>query len=216
VPAKPISREQPAASPPDRELALASARPAAPPPDPFAPDATPKPLYLPMLTPSGDHFALDTFDAPADTAARLSRDDFAAFQTHLQKCWNPPASVASAQKLSAVLRIALTRDGAMMAEPILVKASASAQGPALVQSAAQALIQCQPFRFLPVDKYEEWKVLELSFSSQAAEHSGSLRPPVLIAQTYCTQGRGRSTRNQPLPGGGHIILNRRQSNRATT
>jgi hypothetical protein len=170
APAQPVDRSgaeagQPAvrAQPtqPKRQLALA---PPAAPHDPFAPDATPKPLYLPMLTPRADHFALEYFDAPADTAARLSREDIAAFQAHLRKCWNPPASVAGAQKLSAVLRIALGRDGAMMAEPILVKASASAHGPALVKSATQALVQCQPFGFLPPDKYEEWKVLELSFS----------------------------------------------------
>jgi hypothetical protein len=171
APAQPVERSaaaagQPAARAqpiqPERQLALAPQP--APPPDPFAPDATPKPLYLPMLTPSGDRFAVDYFDAPADMAARLSREDIAAFQAHLQKCWNPPATVAGAQNLTAVVRIALGRDGAMLAEPILVKASASAQGPALVKSATQALAQCQPFGFLPADKYEEWKVLELSFS----------------------------------------------------
>ena len=133
-------------------------------PDPFAPDAVPKPLYFPTLQ-NLEQWAADyDFDALADSAAALSRADIAAFREHLEKCWKPPAALALAPKLQAVLRIALNPDGAMAAEPILVKASASAQGPALVETATRALRQCQPFGFLPADKYSEWKILELSFT----------------------------------------------------
>jgi hypothetical protein len=136
-----------------------------PQPDPFAPDAKPNPLYFPMLTPKLGAYELESnFDAEADTVARLTREEIASFQTHLQKCWQPPAGLAGAQNLSAVIRVALTPDGAMAADPLLVKASASAQGPALVNTAERALRQCQPFRFLPAAKYGEWKVLDLTFS----------------------------------------------------
>jgi hypothetical protein len=146
--------------------ALAAA-PAPPPPDPFAPGAPPQPVYFPMLIPGFESPDLGfSFDAPADTAARLSRDDIKALQAHVQKCWKPPARLAQAQRVRAVLRIALAPDGALTAEPILVKASASSFGPPLVASATQALQRCQPFRFLPADKYEEWKVLELTFAPQ--------------------------------------------------
>jgi outer membrane biosynthesis protein TonB len=137
-----------------------------PQPDPFAPDATPQPLYFPVLK-NVEQWAMDyEFDAVADQAAALTRADIAAFREHLEKCWKPPASLAQAQRLQAVLRISLTPDGAMAAEPILVKASASAQGPALVDTARRALTACQPFRFLPADKHSEWKVLDLSFTPQ--------------------------------------------------
>ena len=133
-------------------------------PDPFAPDAVPKPLYFPTLQ-NLEQWAADyDFDALADSAAALTRADIAAFREHLEKCWKPPAALAQSPKLQAVLRIALKPDGAMAAEPILVKASASAQGPALVDTATRALRQCQPFGFLPADKYSEWKILELSFT----------------------------------------------------
>src|SRR6266540_285583 len=170
APAKSTAPQQ-KASPKSQVARAPPAAPAPPPqspepqPDPFAPDAPAVPLYLPMLMPGVDSFAAEfSFDAPADTAAKLSREEIAAFQTHLQKCWNPPAGVAGAQKLRAVLRVALQPDGALTKEPLLIRASASAHGPALVETATRALQKCQPFTFLPADKYQEWKLLDLSFS----------------------------------------------------
>ena len=104
------------------------------------------------------------FDAPADAAAKLSREEVAALRAHLQRCWNPPAAVADTQKLKVVLRVSLAPDGALTENPTLVEASASAQGPALVATATSALRKCQPYSFLPAAKYEEWKLLDLSFS----------------------------------------------------
>jgi hypothetical protein len=48
----------------------------------------------------------------------------------------------------------------------LIEASASAKGPALMQSAIGALAACQPYAMLPADRYGEWKVLDLSFTPQ--------------------------------------------------
>ena len=104
------------------------------------------------------------FDAPADAAAKLSREEVAALRAHLQRCWNPPAAVADTQKLKVVLRVSLAPNGALTENPTLVEASASAQGPALVATATSALRKCQPYSFLPAAKYEEWKLLDLSFS----------------------------------------------------
>ena len=60
----------------------------------------------------------------------------------------------------------MTPDGKLAAEPILIEASASAKGPALMQSAIAALEACQPYAMLPADRYGEWKVLDLSFTPQ--------------------------------------------------
>jgi hypothetical protein len=104
------------------------------------------------------------FDSPAENAAILSAQEIAAFKMQVQKCWNAPAGVANTEKLHVVLRLALTRDGVLTTPPALIEASASPHGPALVESAIRALRQCQPYRFLPQDRYEEWKVLDLTFS----------------------------------------------------
>jgi hypothetical protein len=33
-----------------------------------------------------------------------------------------------------------------------------------MQTAIRALKECQPYGFLPADKYGEWKILDLSFT----------------------------------------------------
>jgi hypothetical protein len=104
------------------------------------------------------------FDAPADKTANLSSSDVAAFKAHLRKCWTLPAGVTAAEKLRIVLRLSLKPDGALRAQPMLLEASASPFGPAVVESIVRALRQCQPYNFLPADKYTEWKVLDVSFS----------------------------------------------------
>ena len=111
---------------------------------------------------------LVTANAGADvsaSAANLSPEEIAAFKAHLQECWNPPAALTVAdQNLLVVLRVSLKPNGALTAEPTLLAASASENGPALMQTAMRALRQCQPYGFLPAAKYKEWKVLDLSFS----------------------------------------------------
>jgi hypothetical protein len=141
-------------------------QPEPPPPPPnllvFNPTVAPVP-ELPL--PLGDaQNPAEGFDAPAQSMAKLSREEIEAFRAHLQKCWNPPAAVAEAQKLKVVLRVALAPNGALTGSPTLIEASASAHGPALVATAISALRQCQPYGFLPAGKYQEWKLLDLSFS----------------------------------------------------
>jgi outer membrane biosynthesis protein TonB len=163
APANPSTPSRPPEQPPPDQRMAANTAPVQP-PDPFAPDAVPKPLYFPMLQSQTNWGSDFEFDALADTAAALTGAEIAALRAHLEKCWKPPAALNGASKLQAVLRIALDRKGAMTAEPLLVKASASAHGPALVDTARRALSQCQPFDFLPAEKYSEWKILELSFT----------------------------------------------------
>src|SRR5262249_20925602 len=158
APPAPASAPPPAASAPAQQAAAPSpnAPPAPSPTDAFSGT----PLFLPSVVPSLDAFE---FDTDAGSSARLSANEMTALQAHLHKCWHPPASLASASKLRMTLRIALAPNGTLAREPLLIRASASAQGPRLVETATRALQECQPLG-LPPDKYHEWKVLDLSFS----------------------------------------------------
>ncbi len=60
----------------------------------------------------------------------------------------------------------MTTEGRLATEPILLEDSASAKGPILMQGAISALQACQPYRMLPMDRYNEWKVIELTFTPQ--------------------------------------------------
>jgi hypothetical protein len=181
------------ATPKASSQAKANAKPAAEKPSPTKPSAAkpspapqrqqeqaqaqlqPQPMPSPLpAQPSAPSNWLDTalmsppvtespFDV-AETGANLAPDEVETFKAHMQSCWKPSAGLASAKSLMVVLRVSLNPDGALAAEPTLLAASASEEGPALIETATRALRACQPYGFLPTAKYKEWKLLDLSFT----------------------------------------------------
>jgi hypothetical protein len=101
---------------------------------------------------------------PSESKLEHSRDAIAAFKAHLRNCWVTPAGGGDAKKLKVVIRVSLDRGGRLTREPTLLEATASAAGPAVAVNAMRALRQCEPYNFLPLDKYDDWKVLDLNFS----------------------------------------------------
>jgi hypothetical protein len=145
------SSQPPPSSPQVSQFALRPAEPSI-----FDPVNIPKLLNLPNAPDSG-------FDSESTTSANITEDQKAAFKAHLRKCWKLPATVSS-PTTRVVMRVYLRRDGKLGSEPVLIEASASRDGPVVMQTAIRALKECQPYGFLPADKYSEWKVLDLSFT----------------------------------------------------
>jgi hypothetical protein len=156
----------PQTSPPERptQQALATPMPS-PPAEPPAQQSQPwifDPMNIPALMslPSGG--PQPEFDSEATAVAKLSTDDRSALKQHLRKCLKLPGGMS--ESTSVTLRIFLTRDGGLAADPVLIEGSASSDGPRLMQAAIQSVKQCQPFAFLPADRYREWKALDVTFS----------------------------------------------------
>ncbi|MBQ8102813.1 MAG: cell envelope biogenesis protein TolA [Afipia sp.] len=126
-----------------------------------APDITSK---FGMMFTLPDAGAAGDFDAKATAKANISNEDAAALRTHLKTCSILPKSVSPSDNVRIVLRVAFQRDGKLAAEPLLIEASASAKGPALMRSAMDALEKCQPYAMLPADRYDQWRMLDLSFA----------------------------------------------------
>lgn len=114
---------------------------------------------------SGDR-AGEPFDGPASTQADIASSLVAEFRRHLRTCLKLPPSITPSDKLKIKLRVFMTLEARLAAEPILIEASASPKGPALMQGAISALQACQPYAMLPSDRYGEWKVLDLNFTPQ--------------------------------------------------
>jgi hypothetical protein len=112
----------------------------------------------------------DDFDAPAAAAAKVSNDHIVRFRERLKTCAVLPESVAPGDKVTIRLRANFRPDGRLASAPLLIEASASTKGPALMRAAIDALEGCQPYAALPADKYSEWKVLDLSFTPQDFRH----------------------------------------------
>jgi hypothetical protein len=108
----------------------------------------------------------DGFDAPASQTADIPSTLITEFRRHLRTCSKLPASIAPSDPIRIKLRVLMAPDGKLAADPILIEASASAKGPALMQSAIAALEACQPYAMLPADRYGEWKELDLNFTPQ--------------------------------------------------
>jgi hypothetical protein len=126
-----------------------------PPASVFDPENIPRLMDIANAPSSG-------FDSETTVAANISNDDRAAFKAHLRKCWKLAEGAAPATRV--VVRVYLKRDGVLASDPVLIEASASRDGPAVYQAALRALKTCQPYGFLPAEKYSEWKILDLSFT----------------------------------------------------
>jgi hypothetical protein len=177
-PTQASSRPQPSPQPsPAQREAKAQAQPQ-PQPAPMAPSYKPPepdvtlkygvmlglPAELPPL--SKDAAKENDPGGAADAeAAKLPANVIAEFRRHLRSCAKLPDSIAPSDNLHIKMRAFMTTDGQLATVPALIEASASpAKGLALMQAAKAALQACQPYTMLPADKYEEWKVLDLTFT----------------------------------------------------
>jgi hypothetical protein len=121
-------------------------------------------LGLPLDLPQDKH--RDTYDAPAIENADLESSPIAEFRRHIKTCSTLPKEVGASDKVAIKLRVMMRPDGRLAADPQLIEGTASAKGASLMHSAISALQSCQPYAMLPADKYNEWKVLDLSFTPQ--------------------------------------------------
>jgi hypothetical protein len=121
-------------------------------------------LGLPLDLPQDKH--RDTYDAPAIENADLESSPIAEFRRHIKTCSTLPKEVGPSDKVAIKLRVMMRPDGRLAADPQLIEGTASAKGASLMHSAISALQSCQPYAMLPADKYNEWKVLDLSFTPQ--------------------------------------------------
>ncbi|QQN61933.1 hypothetical protein JIR23_20205 [Bradyrhizobium diazoefficiens] len=166
---QPLPQPQPqAAQPPPAMPSPQAAPPAYQVPEP---DVTVKygvMLGLPPALPPAPKDAPtdDGGDAKDSIAAKLPPEIIAELRRHLRTCSKLPAEVALTDAVRIRLRAVMAADGTLAREPILIEAPPSTKGVAIVKSAMSALQACQPYKMLPVDKYQEWKVMDLSFTPQ--------------------------------------------------
>jgi hypothetical protein len=119
----------------------------------------PPELPAPVAEPGKSEEGFDVESKPADLTARVVAD----FRRHLKSCSKLPSSVASSDHIIVKLRVFMTPDGRLAAEPAIGGGSANVKAIELLHSAIAALKACQPFTMFPPDHYDEWKVLDLDF-----------------------------------------------------
>jgi len=101
-----------------------------------------------------------------DAAAKadVGTDMVTAFRGRIKQCSKLPASLSPSDDVMIKLRVLMTPDGRLAAQPVVKEGTASLKAVDLRDSAIAALAACQPYTMLPPDKYNEWKVIDLTFT----------------------------------------------------
>jgi hypothetical protein len=139
-----------------------AAQPPAPDPQPIGPREMP-----PDMNRLADMLGLPIGDAATSgtTDARMSKftEGVKEFKAQVKKCLTLPPGITPNQRMKMVIRVELTRQGALAQDPAVMDAVNPSVGYPLLQSVVRALRQCAPYN-LPPDKYKEWRVLDIDFS----------------------------------------------------
>ncbi|MGJ5179539.1 hypothetical protein ACQR16_15195 [Bradyrhizobium oligotrophicum] len=108
----------------------------------------------------------DGQDTGAMATTNLAANLEAALRQRVRSCARLSTSLSPADRVLVRLRFAMTPDGRLASEPEVREVIAPLKAAQLKEGAVEALNACQPYTMLPPDRYDEWKVIEMSFTPQ--------------------------------------------------
>ncbi len=104
---------------------------------------------------------------PARGDPRIAAGIAAAIRAQVTPCFTPPVGSAAAGKITALLHIAISRDGSIAGRPGLVSQTGvtganAAYARAFAEAAMRAVLRCAPLK-LPAAQYDQWAQVEINF-----------------------------------------------------
>ncbi|HSM19983.1 MAG TPA: hypothetical protein VK844_06415 [Hyphomicrobiales bacterium] len=106
---------------------------------------------------------LAEFDSMTGSDERLAADLVDALRRRIESCWTLPAGARNAEELQIKLQFTLNPDGMLSNYPLVLNASAHPAFDAAARSAQSAVKMCEPYNFLPIEKYDLWRDIILTF-----------------------------------------------------
>ena len=106
---------------------------------------------------------LAAFDSMSGSDERLAADLVDALRRRIESCWTLPAGARDVQELQIRLKFALNPDGMLAAYPLVMNTSIHPAFDAAARSAQSAVKMCEPYNFLPIEKYDLWRDIILTF-----------------------------------------------------
>jgi len=106
------------------------------------------------------------------TSAQMTLSEIDSIRAQIEQCWIVPAGARYAEELVVRVRIFLRPDGGL-AQPPQVVDSLRMNTPGeeayrtAAESAVRAIMKCEPFQNLPVDKYDRWQEIEMNFDPRS-------------------------------------------------
>lgn len=126
-----------------------------------------KPLDTTALGKSLDAALPKAAASPARGDPRIAAGIAAAIRAQVTPCFTPPVGGAAAGKITALLHIAISRDGSIAGRPGLVSQTGvtganAAYARAFAEAAMRAVLRCAPLK-LPAAQYDQWAQVEINF-----------------------------------------------------
>lgn len=96
--------------------------------------------------------------------ANMSQSELDALTAAVQACFNPPVGAAGIENIVVPLVVEFTPDGDLAGPPRVKAIPDGPAGQAVADAAVRAVQRCAPYPFLPKDKYQTWRVVNMNFS----------------------------------------------------
>ena len=162
---KPREKVEPKKPEPVPELAQLNVKPRAK-PKPPKPQSTFDPNRIAALLDKSKKSEAPSTPQPQSLNVALETASLQdAIRSQVQACWLVPAGAPEAEDLVVRLRISLNPDGSLSRPPEIVDQGKIGQSDyyrVAAESARRAVQKCSPLK-LPVDSYDIWRDIELTF-----------------------------------------------------
>lgn len=127
-----------------------------------------KPLDTAALSKSLDAALPKAAALPKRGNPRVAAGIAAAIRAQVTPCWTLPVGGGAGGKVTALLHIAINRNGSIAGRPGLVSqtgvsAANAAYARAFAEAASRAVQRCAPLK-LPADQYDAWAQVEINFN----------------------------------------------------
>ena len=106
---------------------------------------------------------------PQSSDVPLTMTEIDAIRYQIEQCWIVPGGARDAENLVVRIKFSLNPDGSLAKAPEIVDTGGRMSDSfyrAAADSARRAVIKCSPLKQLPVDKYERWREITLTFNPQ--------------------------------------------------
>ncbi|SNY90981.1 hypothetical protein SAMN04515647_1172 [Cohaesibacter sp. ES.047] len=115
------------------------------------------------ITPGVDDQSASFGSRTGTQAAAMTQSELDALRSQISRCWSPPVGAADASQLRVRIEFGLDRQGNVSSGPEPVEFPANQFGLAAVESAMRAVRRCAPYSNLPLDKYDAWRRVRITF-----------------------------------------------------
>ena len=149
----------PAEEPPKLETATLSPRLR---PDRPAPTEQDQADQIASLLGDGGEEGVATTGIEEATSEALTVSQVDALKERFRRCWTPPFGYSDPAEVRVKVSFQLNRDGTVAGQPEILEAP---NGPFTLQAqdtVIRAVFECAPYN-LPVDKYDSWKEVRITF-----------------------------------------------------